>query len=71
MKKWILIELFIRETGVTKQEIYRRLKSKEWGNGFVIKRAPCPNAKNSRMKREGKIIRWGCIDDFNIWAGIK
>lgn len=71
MKKWILIELFMHETGVTKHEIYQRLKSKEWGNGFVVKKSPCKKSKNPKLKREGKIIRWGCMEDFKEWAGIK
>lgn len=70
-KKWIPIELFMLETGVTKQEIYQRLKSREWSNGFVIKKSPCNNSKNPKLKREGKIIRWGCIEDFNEWGGLR
>lgn len=70
MKNWIPIDEFMRITKITKNQIYQKTKSKQWRNGYVIKRSPCPHAKNQKMRREGKLIRWGCIEDYHQWEGI-
>ncbi len=70
-KNWVPISIFMEKTGVTKVEIYNRIRDRDWWDGYVLKRSPAKKAKSEKFRREGKIIRWGCVEDFNKWAGLE
>lgn len=56
-KQWVDIKFFLKEVEITIREIYHRLNTREWYDGFVIKKTPTGR------------IKWGCIQDFNTWSG--
>lgn len=57
-KNWIPIEDFLQEKKITRGELYRKIKSRIWFNGFVVKKPTT-----------GRIWKFGCVEDYEEWAG--
>lgn len=57
-KNWIPIKDFLEKNDIKVREIYARISSRQWYDGYVIKKSPT-----------GRIVR-GCIEDYNQWLGI-
>ena len=57
-KNWIPIKEFFEKTDIKAREIYARISSRQWYDGYVIKKSPT-----------GRIVL-GCVEDYHEWLGI-